>query len=82
MATLSVAFDVAPITPAVGGIVEGVDLSKPLDVETVRRLRQAGVQVRGMIFNQVGARVGSYGYGAYGYAYGYSSYAYKSRSGN
>ena len=50
--------------------------------ETVRRLRQAGVQVRGMIFNQVGARVGSYGYGAYGYAYGYSSYAYKSRSGN
>ena len=48
----------------------------------MRRLRQAGVQVRGMIFNQVGARVGSYGYGAYGYAYGYSSYAYKSRSGN
>lgn len=50
--------------------------------ETVKRLRQAGVQVRGMIFNQVGARVGSYGYGAYGYAYGYSSYRYKSRSGN
>lgn len=50
--------------------------------ETVKRLRQAGVQVRGMIFNQVGARVGSYGYGAYGYAYGYSSYGYKSaRSG-
>ncbi|WP_169729321.1 polysaccharide biosynthesis tyrosine autokinase [Solimonas soli] len=47
--------------------------------ETVRRLRQAGVKVRGMIFNQVGARVGSYGYGAYGYAYGYSSYGYKSK---
>lgn len=46
--------------------------------ETVRRLRQAGVNVRGMIFNQVGARVGSYGYGSYGYAYGYSSYGYKS----
>lgn len=48
--------------------------------ETVKRLRQAGVQVRGMIFNQVGARVGSYGYGAYGYTYGYSAYGYKSTS--
>lgn len=47
--------------------------------ETVKRLRQAGVQVRGMIFNQVGARVGSHGYGAYGYAYGYSTYGYKSK---
>lgn len=45
--------------------------------ETARRLRQAGVKVRGAIFNQVGARVGSYGYGSYGYAYGYSSYGYK-----
>lgn len=48
--------------------------------ETVKRLRQAGVDVRGTIFNQVGARIGSYGYGSYGYSYGYSSYAYKSRS--
>jgi tyrosine-protein kinase Etk/Wzc len=47
--------------------------------ETVKRLRQSGVQVRGVVFNQVGARVGSYGYGAYGYAYGYSSYGYKNR---
>ena len=47
--------------------------------ETVKRLRQAGVQVRGTIFNQVGARVGSYGYGSYGYAYGYSSYGYEDR---
>lgn len=47
--------------------------------ETVKRLRQAGVQVRGMIFNQVGARIGSYGYGAYGYAYGYSSYGYQTK---
>lgn len=45
--------------------------------ETVKRLRQAGVFVKGTIFNQVGARLGSYGYGSYGYAYGYSSYRYK-----
>lgn len=48
--------------------------------ETVKRLRNAGVPVRGMIFNQVGARVGSYGYGAYGYAYGYSSYGYHAKT--
>lgn len=45
--------------------------------ETTKRLRQAGVQVRGTIFNQVGARIGSYGYGYYGYAYGYTHYGYK-----
>lgn len=44
--------------------------------ETVKRLRQGGVQVRGTIFNQVGARLGSYGYGTYGYSYGYSTYGY------
>lgn len=44
--------------------------------ESVKRLRQAGVPVRGTIFNQVGAQVGSYGYGSYGYSYGYSSYGY------
>lgn len=48
--------------------------------ETVRRLRQAGVPVRGVIFNQVGARVGSYGYGSYGYSYGYSTYGYSKRT--
>ncbi|WP_245611860.1 polysaccharide biosynthesis tyrosine autokinase [Nevskia soli] len=37
--------------------------------ETYRRLIQAGVKVRGTIFNQVGYRVGSYGYGGYGYSY-------------
>lgn len=37
--------------------------------ETYRRLVQAGVKVRGVIFNQVGYKVGSYGYGGYGYSY-------------
>lgn len=43
--------------------------------ESVRRLTLAGVQLRGAIFNQVGARGGAYGgyyagyYGAYGYSY-------------
>lgn len=37
--------------------------------ETYRRLIQAGVKVRGAIFNLVGRRVGSYGYGGYGYSY-------------
>ena len=45
--------------------------------ETVKRLGQAGVNVSGTVFNQVGAKIGSYGYGAYGYHYGYSSYGYK-----
>lgn len=37
--------------------------------ECYRRLTQAGSNVRGMIFNQVGRTVGSYGYGGYGYSY-------------
>lgn len=37
--------------------------------ESYRRLAQAGVNVRGIVFNQVGRRVGSYGYGGYGYSY-------------
>ena len=41
--------------------------------ETVRRLRNAGVQVRGTLFNQMGNRVGSVGYGGYGYGYTYGS---------
>ena len=39
--------------------------------ETVRRLRQAGVELRGTIFNQVGQRGGGY-YGYYYNTYGYS----------
>ena len=38
--------------------------------ETVRRLRQAGVQIKGTVFNQVGQRGGGY------YGYYYSSYGY------
>jgi tyrosine-protein kinase Etk/Wzc len=38
--------------------------------ETVRRLRQGGVQVKGTVFNQVGQRGGGY------YGYYYSSYGY------
>jgi tyrosine-protein kinase Etk/Wzc len=48
--------------------------------ETIRRLRQAGVVVRGTIFNQVGQRGGGYGYyySSYGYSYG-SEYQSESR---
>ena len=45
--------------------------------ETYRRLLQAGVEVRGVIFNQVGMQLGSYGYGGYGYSYNRYSYSYK-----
>ena len=41
--------------------------------ESVKRLRVAGVEVRGTLFNQVGRNKGAYGYGSgYGYQYGYS----------
>lgn len=44
--------------------------------ESLRRLRQVGVQVRGSIFNLVGMS-GKYGY-SYGYNYGYTyGYSYK-----
>jgi tyrosine-protein kinase Etk/Wzc len=39
--------------------------------ETARRLRQAGVQIKGTVFNQVGQRGGGY-YGYYYSSYGYS----------
>lgn len=40
---------ITPITPAIGGIVEGVDLRKPLDEQTVLRLREAWLD-RGVLF--------------------------------
>lgn len=49
---------------------EGAHPMRMID-ETLRRLRQAGVTVRGTIFNQVGRSGGGYGYyySAYGYSY-------------
>lgn len=50
--------------------------------DTARRLRQAGVHLRGTLFNQVGLGSSQYGYGyGYGYRYGYKygyQYSYKS----
>jgi tyrosine-protein kinase Etk/Wzc len=37
--------------------------------DVLKRLNTAGVNVRGALFNQVGARGGSYGYGNYRYSY-------------
>jgi len=37
--------------------------------ETIKRLNSAGIHVRGTLFNQVGVKAGSYGYGNYGYTY-------------
>jgi len=42
-------------------------------LETIKRLGQVGVRVKGMVINQVGGGSGYYGYGKYGY---YSSYGY------
>ena len=39
--TASTEFVVAPLTPAVGGLVSGVDLSRPLSERTVQGLRRA-----------------------------------------
>ncbi|HZR35842.1 MAG TPA: hypothetical protein VFA75_10740, partial [Nevskia sp.] len=43
--------------------------------ETLKRLSNARISVRGVVFNQVGAKIGSYGYGQYGYSY----YRYESK---
>lgn len=40
---------IEPISPAVGAVVEGVDIARPLDPETVRELR-AAVLERGALF--------------------------------
>ena len=49
MATITSTIEVTPVTPAVGGVVEGVDLSRPLDARTVARLREAWLD-RGVLF--------------------------------
>lgn len=40
---------VDPITPAIGAVIEGVDLGKPLDLETLRAVRAAWLE-RGVVF--------------------------------
>lgn len=68
MATMTSTIDVTPITPAIGGIVKGVDLSKPQSEETVRELRKAWLD-RGVLFfpqqditeEQLDAFVGNFG---------------------
>jgi len=49
--TASTEFVVAPLTPAVGGLVSGVDLSRPLSERTVHGLRKA-VAERHVLFFQ------------------------------
>jgi taurine dioxygenase len=43
------ALDIQPITPVVGAVAAGVDLARPLDPETVNRVRQA-VLGQGVVF--------------------------------
>jgi taurine dioxygenase len=49
MATITSAVEVAPVTPACGGVVSGVDLTRPLDSHTVSELRKAWLD-RGVLF--------------------------------
>lgn len=48
-ATSSAAFKVTPVTPCIGGIVDGLDLSNKQDGETVKLLRKAWLD-RGVLF--------------------------------
>jgi taurine dioxygenase len=41
--------EIQPITPAVGAVASGVDLARPLDAETVRKIRDAVLQ-HGVVF--------------------------------
>lgn len=49
MATVASAIKVTNITPAIGGVIEGVDLSRPIDPKTVAELRKAWLD-RGVLF--------------------------------
>jgi alpha-ketoglutarate-dependent taurine dioxygenase len=47
--TINTVLRIEPVTPAVGAVIEGVDLRRPLDPETVGTLRQALLE-HGVIF--------------------------------
>jgi taurine dioxygenase len=49
MATITSTIEVTSVTPAVGGIVKGVDLARPLEPRTVVELRKAWLD-RGVLF--------------------------------
>jgi taurine dioxygenase len=49
MATITSTVEVTPVTPAIGGVVSGVDLTRPLDERTVAKLREAWLD-RGVLF--------------------------------
>src|SRR5579864_4114624 len=49
MSATATTIGIAPITPAIGAVVDGVDLSQPLDAATVRHLRDAWLD-RGVLF--------------------------------
>lgn len=49
MSTTTTKISVTPITPAIGGVIDGVDLRDTLDADTVRQLREAWLD-RGVLF--------------------------------
>lgn len=49
MATIASTVEVTPVTPTIGGVVQGVDLTRPLDAHTVAQLRAAWLD-RGVLF--------------------------------
>ncbi|TAM30282.1 MAG: polysaccharide biosynthesis tyrosine autokinase [Nevskiaceae bacterium] len=77
-----VILDTPPVLPVADAMIIGrlagcvllvlKEAAHPMRIieETVRRLRQSGVQIRGAVFNQVGLYGGGYGYySSYGYSY-------------
>ncbi len=61
-------------------VLKAAEHSMRVIEETIKRLRRAGIEPKGFIFNQVGAKVGSYGYGSYGETYGYSTKKYSTQA--